>query len=71
MVSWLAASDPASSSDSAKAPSASPLASRRSQLCFWASDPNASSGSATSELFTATITASTALARASSSIASA
>ena len=70
-VCWLAASDPACSSESANAPSVSPVASRLSQACFCASVPNSAIGSATSELFTAAITEMTALARASSSIASA
>ena len=52
-------------------PIASPLASRLSQRSFCASVPNRAIGSATSELLTVAITATTELAWASASIASA
>jgi hypothetical protein len=69
-VCWLAALVPASSSDSANAPTCSPLASGGSHRRFWSSLPNRSSGSTTSELLTTRMTASVALARAISSSAS-
>ena len=69
-VCWLAASVPACSSDSANAPTAEPRAIGRSQRVFCSSVPCASSGSATSELLTARITATVALARDTISMAS-
>jgi hypothetical protein len=71
VVAWFAASDPACASDSANAPIAAPDASGRSHRSTCVSDPNWSSGSATSELLTVRITASVALACAIASTASA
>ena len=48
---------------------AAPVASRRSQVCFCASDPKAAIGSATSDALTLAMTETTALAWASASSA--
>ena len=68
VVSWLAASVPAFSSDSANTPTASPVASGRSHSRRCASVPKRRSTSATSELLTLRITATVALARATASM---
>ena len=68
-VCWLAASDPALASDSAKAPIDWPVARRPSHRSRCAGDPNSASGSATSELLTDRMTDSVALACATASMA--
>ena len=71
LVFWFAASVPASGSDKANAPIASPAARRRSHCSLCGARPACAISSATRQLVTESDTATVALARAIASMASA